>query len=147
MTVPEVERHDLLVDLLLPEHRLIVLQAAVHEAGVVGVESVQMQRRLGENIFLIKQIFFRKRQNIFTHTDLVEQCVVLADELASNMHRGGGFHDHRTPEKLENFPHTVLYYSCAVIIRHEVENARPYFTNINNELSIGMLNLNSRSDL
>ena len=51
VAVPEVERHDLLVDLLLPEHRLIVLQAAVHEAGVVGVESVQMQRRLGENIF------------------------------------------------------------------------------------------------
>ena len=47
VAVPEVERHDLLVDLLLPEHRLIVLQAAVHEAGVVGVESVQMQRRLG----------------------------------------------------------------------------------------------------
>ena len=108
VAVPEVERHDLLVDLLLPEHRLIVLQAAVHEAGVVGVESVQMQRRLGEDIFSIKQIFFRKRQNIFTHTDLVEQCVVLADELASNMHRGGGFHDHRTPEKSGNFQHTVL---------------------------------------
>ena len=54
VAVPEVERHDLLVDLLLPEHRLIVLQAAVHEAGVVGVESVQMQRRLGEDIFSIK---------------------------------------------------------------------------------------------
>ena len=73
------------------------------------------------------QIFFRKRQNIFTHTDLVEQCVVLADELASNMHRGGGFHDHRTPEKLENFQHTVLYYSCAVIIRHEDEQRTSLF--------------------
>ena len=59
VAVPEVERHDLLVDLLLPEHRLIVLQAAVHEAGVVGVESVQMQRRLGENIY------FYTRANIF----------------------------------------------------------------------------------
>ena len=59
VAVPEVERHDLLVDLLLPEHRLIVLQAAVHEAGVVGVESVQMQRRLGESIY------FYIRANIF----------------------------------------------------------------------------------
>ena len=47
MTVPEVELHDLLVDLLLPEDCLIVHQAAVREAGVVGVESVQVQRRLG----------------------------------------------------------------------------------------------------
>ena len=104
VAVPEVERHDLLVDLLLPEHRLIVLQAAVHEAGVVGVESVQMQRRLEEIIFLIStQIFFGNMQNILTHTDLVEQCVVLADELTSNTLRGGGFHDHRTPEKWGNF--------------------------------------------
>ena len=104
VAVPEVERHDLLVDLLLPEHRLIVLQAAVHEAGVVGVESVQMQRRLGESIyFFIRANIFRIRQNILTHTDLVEQCVVLADELTSNTLRGGGFHDHRTPEKWGNF--------------------------------------------
>ena len=47
VAVPEVERHDLLVDLLLPEDCLIVHQAAVREAGVVGVESVQVQRRLG----------------------------------------------------------------------------------------------------
>ena len=47
MAVPEIELYDLLVDLLLPEHRLIVHQAAVREAGVVGVESVQVQRRLG----------------------------------------------------------------------------------------------------
>ena len=47
MAVPVVEHHDLLVDLLLPEHCLIVLHAAVREAGVVGVESVQVQRSLG----------------------------------------------------------------------------------------------------
>ena len=63
MAVPVVERHDLLVDLLLPEHRLIVLHAAVREAGVVGVESVQVQRSLGENVFL-KNKEFQKEKNI-----------------------------------------------------------------------------------
>ena len=63
MAVPVVERHDLLVDLLLPEHRLIVLHAAVREAGVVGVESVQVQRSLGENVFL-KNKEFQNEKNI-----------------------------------------------------------------------------------
>ena len=63
MAVPVVERHDLLVDLLLPEHRLIVLHAAVREAGVVGVESVQVQRSLRENVFL-KNKEFQKEKNI-----------------------------------------------------------------------------------
>ena len=57
MTVPEVERHDLLVDLLLPEDCLIVHQAAV------GVESVQVQRSLGEKVFL-KNKEFQKEKNI-----------------------------------------------------------------------------------
>ena len=63
MAVPVVEQHDLLVDLLLPEHCLIVLHAAVREAGVVGVESVQVQRSLGENVFL-KNKEFQKEKNI-----------------------------------------------------------------------------------
>ena len=63
MTVPEVELHDLLVDLLLPEDCLIVHQAAVREAGVVGVESVQVQRSLGENVFL-KNKEFQNEKNI-----------------------------------------------------------------------------------
>ena len=68
VAVPEVERHDLLVDLLLPEHRLIVLQAAVHEAGVVGVESVQMQRRLRENIFYEHaNIFQEKAKHLYAY--------------------------------------------------------------------------------
>ena len=61
MAVPVVERHDLLVDLLLPEHRLIVLHAAVREAGVVGVESVQVQRSLEVNIYLKTSKYFSLR--------------------------------------------------------------------------------------
>ena len=42
MTVPEVERHDLLVDLLLPKHRLclpsIFCQASMDKTRVVGIE-------------------------------------------------------------------------------------------------------------
>ena len=61
VTVSEVKRHDLLVDLLLPKHHLVVPKAAVHKAGVLGVESVQMQRRLRENVCK-KQGTVRNRQ-------------------------------------------------------------------------------------
>ena len=42
VAVPEVERHNLLMDLLLPEHRLrlppIVGQASMDKTRVVGIE-------------------------------------------------------------------------------------------------------------
>ena len=78
MTVSEVESHDLLVYLLLAVHCLGIpprVQPAVDEAGVVGVEAVQVER------------------------GLVEECVILPDKLTTNALRGGGFHDHCTPDQ------------------------------------------------
>ena len=75
MTVFVVEHHDLLVDLLLPEHRHIVLHAAVREAGVLDVESVQVQRSLGENVFLKNKEFQKEKYVSFSYYQLLyEPC-------------------------------------------------------------------------
>jgi hypothetical protein len=81
VAVPEVQLHDLLVDLLLAIHRCSfgilsilasVVEAAVHERRVVRIEPVQVKGRL------------------------VKEGVVLSHKLTTDALGRGWFHDHYT---------------------------------------------------